>query len=343
MPIFRRGSDTDRGSIHFAHRRVRRRELMSVLLWLTVVGIAYATVFLPTPVHLFVLFFGLLASGIAFIILNRNSLHDSEEAFEASYARLLRAQEDLMIRLSMQSESRDALTGEHLHRVRENATLIAFEMGMDIEDARAVGKAAVVHDIGKVGTPDRLLGKTGKLTREDYEIIKSHTEVGEKMLGQSPLFEIERQVARHHHEWWDGTGYPDGITGTNIPLAARITAVADVFDTLVTRRPYKEAWTLDEALTYLQQKAGVQFDPDVVHSFIRLVHQGKVRGWENAGIERGKAHPASDEDVRPPSEHGPKLNEEVVVGGRRMRVVATSDDYQDPLDVYGDDRTPTRR
>jgi putative two-component system response regulator len=237
---------------------------------------------------------------------------------------MLRAQEDLLIRLAISAEARDALTGEHLHRVRENATLIAFEMGMPIEDARAVGKASVVHDLGKVGVPDQVLGKTGKLTREEYEQIKQHTVIGEKMLGQSPLFEPERQAARHHHEWWDGTGYPDGLTGSNIPLVARITAVADVFDALVTRRPYKEPWSLDEAITYLQQKAGVQFDPAIVATFVRLVHQGKVRGHETAGIARGKDYPEEEAPAIAASALAP--NAEIVVGGRRMRVVATSDE-----------------
>ncbi|HUF53197.1 MAG TPA: HD domain-containing phosphohydrolase [Dehalococcoidia bacterium] len=343
MPIFSSNSPTDRGSIHFARRRVRRREAFGLFLWVAAVLVALATAYLPLPAHLGVLAIGLLASGIIFLKLGRANLADTEEAFDTSYARILRAQEDLLIRVSIQSESRDGLSSEHLHRVRENATLIAYEMGFDIEDARAIGKAAVVHDIGKAGIADSILGKSGKLTREDYEEIKKHTFIGEKMLGQSPLFELERQVARHHHEWWDGTGYPDGITDTNIPLAARITAVVDVFDSLVTTRPYKEAWSLDESLTYLQQKAGLQFDPDVVQTFVRLVHQGKVRGWETAGLERGKAFPASSENVRPvatPTLHG---GSEVVIGGRRMRVVATSDDYEDPLEsVRGTDRTGVR-
>jgi HD-GYP domain-containing protein (c-di-GMP phosphodiesterase class II) len=317
--------------------------MLGLLLWVAAVIIAYATILLPLPVHLFLLFLGLVATGIAFTILTRNNLHDTEEAFEMSYARVLRAQEDLLIRVSMQSESRDGLNAEHLHRVRENATLIAYEMGLDIEDARAIGKAAVVHDIGKVGVPDTVLGKSGKLTRDEYEVIKNHTVVGEKMLGQSPLFELERQVARHHHEWWDGTGYPDGITGTNIPIAARITAVADVFDALVSKRQYKEAWNLDEALTYLQQKAGVQFDPDVVMTFVRVVHQGKVRGWETAGVERGKAFPASEEDLHPVAAPSLQRDSEVVVGGRRMRVVATSDEFEDPLGSYSEDKTSTPR
>ncbi len=178
----------------------------------------------------------------------------------------------------MYSEAKDALTGEHLHRVRETATLVARELGSDIEEARAIGKAAVAHDLGKIGIPDAILGKPGKLTTEEFDIIKTHTEIGERVLGMSPLFELERQAARYHHERWDGSGYPDGLTGTNIPLVARIASVADVFDALVTRRPYKEPWSKGVAATYLKENAGTHFDPDVVQAFLRLLQRGEING-----------------------------------------------------------------
>lgn len=242
--------------------------------------VAVAVVLGPLPLltalPLFLLF--LAGSGLTFVRMSRANLRRTEEVFEESLNRVLRAHEDIIMRMAIYSEAKDALTGEHLYRVRETATLIASELGLEIEEARAMGRAAVAHDLGKIGIPDGILGKPGKLTAEEFEIIKTHTEIGERVLGLSALFELDRQAARYHHERWDGGGYPDGLTGTNIPLVARITSVADVFDALVTRRPYKEPWSEDEAATYLKENAGTHFDPDVVAAFLRLLERGEIKG-----------------------------------------------------------------
>ena len=257
-------------------RRVARREVLGLVLWIGAVLVVYGTLPLPFAVHLFVMFVWLAGSGLTFIRISRANLRDTEEVLQASLNQVLRAQEDILTRMAMYSEAKDALTGEHLHRVRETATLMASELGLDIEEARAIGKAAVAHDLGKIGIPDAILGKAGKLTAEEFDIIKTHTEIGERVLGQSPLFELERQAARYHHERWDGSGYPNGLTGTNIPLVARITSVADVFDALVTRRPYKEPWSNGVAATYLKENSGTHFDPDVVTAFLRLLERGEI-------------------------------------------------------------------
>jgi HD-GYP domain-containing protein (c-di-GMP phosphodiesterase class II) len=242
------------------------------------VVVVYGTLPLPFALHLFLMFTWLAGSGLTFIRMSRSNLRDTEDVFRGSLEGVLRAQEDIITRMAIYSEAKDALTGEHLHRVREMATLVASELGFEIEEARAFGKAAVAHDLGKIGIPDAILGKPGKLTGEEFDIIKTHTEIGERVLGMSPLFELERQAARYHHERWDGSGYPDGLTGTNIPLVARITSVADVFDALVTRRPYKEPWSEGVAATYLKENAGTHFDPDVVAAFLRVLERGEIKG-----------------------------------------------------------------
>ncbi len=259
-------------------RRVVRREALGLFLWVGAVVVVYGTLPLPFTLHLLLMFLWLAGSGLAFIRMSRANLRDTEEVFQESLHRVLNAHEDIVTRMAMYSEARDALTGEHLFRVRETATLVARELGLDMEEARAIGRAAVAHDLGKIGIPDAILGKPGKLTAEEFETIKTHTEIGERVLGRSPLFALERQAARHHHERWDGSGYPDGLTSTNIPLVARITSVADVFDALVTKRPYKESWSQEAAATYLKENAGTQFDPDVVAAFLRLLERGAVNG-----------------------------------------------------------------
>ena len=259
-------------------RRVVRREALGLVLWMGAVVVVYGTLPLPFTLHLFLTFVWLAGSGLTFIRMSRANLRDTEDVFQESLNSVLRAQEDIITRMAMYSEAKDALTGEHLHRVRETAALVASELGLEIEEARAIGKAAVSHDLGKICIPEAILGKPGTLTAEEFDIIKTHTQIGERVLGQSPLFELERQAARYHHERWDGSGYPDGLTGTNIPLVARITSVADVFDALVTRRPYKEPWSEGVAATYLKEHTGTHFDPEVVQAFLRVLGRGEING-----------------------------------------------------------------
>ncbi|HEY5640223.1 MAG TPA: HD domain-containing phosphohydrolase [Dehalococcoidia bacterium] len=265
-------------TLSVVRRRVMKREALALFLWVGAVLVVFGTLAAPFALHLLVMFVWLAGSGFVFIRLSRANMRDTEAVFQESLNGVLRAQEDIITRMAMYSEAKDALTGEHLHRVRETATLVACELGLDIEEARAIGKAAVAHDLGKIGIPDAILGKPGKLTTEEFDTIRTHTSIGERVLGTSPLFELERQAARYHHERWDGSGYPDGLTGTNIPLVARITSVADVFDALVTRRPYKEPWSKGVAATYLKENAGTHFDPDVVQAFLRLLQRGEING-----------------------------------------------------------------
>ena len=278
MPVLSLSNGKGGSTLSVVRRRVVGREALGLGLWMGAIVVVYGTLALPFTLHLGLMFLWLAGSGLTFIRMSRANLRDTEEVFQESLNGVLRAHEDIITRMATYSEAKDALTGEHLQRVRETAMLVACELGLEIEEARAIGRAAAAHDLGKIGIPDAILGKPGKLTAAEFETIKTHTEIGERVLGQSPLLELERQAARFHHERWDGSGYPDGLTGTNIPLVARITSVADVFDALVTRRPYKEPWSVGVAAAYLKENSGTHFDPDVVVAFLRLLERGEIKG-----------------------------------------------------------------
>jgi putative two-component system response regulator len=142
--------------------------------------------------------------------------------------------------------------------------------------------ASVLHDVGKLGIPDAILSKPGKLNADEWEIMKTHTTMGERILrgSQSPLVQMGQTIALTHHERWDGTGYPHGLAGTDIPLVGRIAAVCDVFDALLSTRPYKEPWPLERALAEVERSSGSHFDPDVVAAFLPIAvetHEDWVR------------------------------------------------------------------
>lgn len=180
---------------------------------------------------------------------------------------------ELIRRLGLAAEYKDNETGLHVQRMAEYARLIALEMGVSETDADTLAAAAPMHDIGKLGIPDAILCKPGRLTPEEFETIKSHPEIGAKILDQpdSELLKVAREIALYHHEKWDGSGYPEGLSGEDIPLLARISALADVFDALVTVRPYKKPWSLEEALNLFEEQKGKHFDPNVVDAFMRVL------------------------------------------------------------------------
>jgi putative two-component system response regulator len=157
----------------------------------------------------------------------------------------------------------------------EYCRLIALDMGFSEMDADTLSSAAPMHDIGKLGIPDEILCKPGRLTPDEFEVIKGHPEIGAKILENpdSELLTVARQVALFHHEKWDGSGYPHGLKGEEIPLSARIAALADVFDALVSERPYKRAWTMDATLQLFEEQKGLHFDPNVVEAFNRILPQ----------------------------------------------------------------------
>jgi putative two-component system response regulator len=186
---------------------------------------------------------------------------------------LRQTQLEIVSRLGRAVESRDADTGLHVDRMAELSHRLALAAGLPEAQAELLGHAAVLHDIGKVGIPDRILRKPGRFDAAERAVMETHTTIGAGILAgsASPLIELAAVIARSHHERWDGTGYPDRLRGEAIPLAARICAVCDVFDALVSARPYKAAWPLQDALAELAAQRARQFDPALVDAFLALV------------------------------------------------------------------------
>ena len=175
--------------------------------------------------------------------------------------------------LAVLTEFRDQETGEHTNRVGDMAAEIAHALGKAPEWCEQLRLAARLHDIGKVAVPDSVLRKTGPLTVEEYEMMKSHTSMGHRILAgnSAPMFQMAAEIAQSHHEWWDGSGYPLGIGHESIALTGRIVSIADVYDALCSKRPYKRAWAKPEAARFVVSGRGGQFDPDVVDAFIAVL------------------------------------------------------------------------
>ena len=171
---------------------------------------------------------------------------------------------------------KDMTTGQHLLRVRKYVESICAKLGLPPATVEEFGYSSVLHDVGKIQTPDDLLGAPHELSVDQFDVIKQHCIDGEAMLGDAMFFATGRVVAREHHERWDGTGYPDGKSGEDISLAARIVAVADVFDALTSKRPYKEAWSSERGIAAIEADSGKHFDPGVVAAFVSLYRDGSV-------------------------------------------------------------------
>lgn len=174
-------------------------------------------------------------------------------------------------RLSLAAEYRDPETGAHLLRMANYARLIAANLGMSESEQELILNASPMHDIGKVGIPDHILLKPGRLDDAEMTIMRTHAEIGADILkgSVSPLLQAAATIAISHHEKYDGSGYPKGLKGDQIPLYGRITSVADVFDALTSARPYKPAWELDRAVAFLREGSGSHFDPDCVDAFFK--------------------------------------------------------------------------
>ncbi len=182
------------------------------------------------------------------------------------------AQHDALNRLALAGEYRDDNTWEHTQRVGMMAARLGRSFGLDDVEVDLIRAAAPLHDIGKIAVPEHILLKPDRLTDEEYEVVKTHAALGARILEESraPLFRTAERICRTHHERWDGTGYPDGLIGEDIPLAGRLVAVADVFDILVHERPYKDEMPVPDAAAELRRNAGTQFDPAVVDAFEEL-------------------------------------------------------------------------
>ncbi len=176
----------------------------------------------------------------------------------------------LVHRLGRAAEYKDTDTGEHIARMSQYSKLLALEFGMGEQQAELLRQAAPMHDVGKIGIPDAILLKPGRLTPDEFDHMKQHAAIGAQILANSPspLLQLAHKLALEHHEKWDGSGYPNGLKGEQISVEGRIVAIADVFDALTSKRPYKEAWGVEEALEHMQAQAGKHFDPHLINLFV---------------------------------------------------------------------------
>ena len=179
--------------------------------------------------------------------------------------------------LAEASEYKDEDTGAHIQRVRRGTTMLALRCGVEPDQASRFGDAAILHDVGKMGIPDHILQKPGPLDAGEFDQVRRHTVIGDSILGRSRWLQLSRDCAMTHHEHWNGHGYPQGLHGENIPLIGRIVAVIDVFDALSHRRPYKDAWPLEQVVDEIRRGSGSQFDPRIVEAFLALHSEGRLQ------------------------------------------------------------------
>lgn len=181
-----------------------------------------------------------------------------------------KAQIEIIDRLALAAEYKDEDTGAHIKRMSRYCRMIARKLSLPPHDVETIFHASPMHDVGKMGIPDAVLMKPGKLNRSEWEMMKTHTLIGARILGNSTseLLKAGELIAISHHERWDGTGYPNGLAGEDIPLWGRISAVADVFDALTSRRPYKEPFSNEKAISIMREGRGSQFDPRILEVFL---------------------------------------------------------------------------
>jgi CHASE2 domain-containing sensor protein len=293
---------------------LRLRALLAALLspgaavaWLIVAQFAFDHGhILPVAAPLFALAVGTvltIGAGYAAERRRRRSFAERnvelEEAVTERTSELHETQLEIIHRLAAATDARDEETGLHLERIGRLCEQLGLALGLSADEALTLRYASLLHDVGKIAVPDSILTKPGKLTAEEWVVMRRHTTAGADMLAGSraPIMRMAEQIALTHHERWDGSGYPQGLAGEAIPLVGRICAVCDVFDALLSRRPYKEPWPLADALEELRRSRGSHFDPTVVDAFLTLVddldplllapHEAPPRG----------AHPARNAPV----------------------------------------------
>jgi hypothetical protein len=235
---------------------------------------------LPVAMPLFALSLGMVTTVSAGYVAERRQRFrvtrrnvELEEAVAERTVELRKTQLEVIHRLAQATESRDQETGMHLERMSRMCERLGLAMGMTATEAETLRNASLLHDVGKIGVPDAVLLQPGGLSPEDRELMRRHTTIGAELLAgsSSEVMRMAEEIARTHHERWDGTGYPAGLAGEAIPLVGRICAVCDVFDALLSDRPYKEPWPVPEAVDQLRRDRGKHFDPAVVDAFLGIV------------------------------------------------------------------------
>ena len=191
------------------------------------------------------------------------------------YEKLNRSYSETLHALVKALDMRDSETGGHSERVTQIALLIARQLKLEEKEIQEIQWGALLHDVGKIGIPDHILRKPGKLTEDEWIVMRTHPQVGYEMLEEIPFLAPSLDVVLHHHEKFDGTGYPSGLSGKAIPLAARIFAIADTFDAMTNDRPYRKAFCIEEALEEIQHCSNFQFDPEIVDAFLKAFEQAR--------------------------------------------------------------------
>ena len=196
-----------------------------------------------------------------------------EEKVQERTQELHESRLDIIRRLGQAAEFKDNETGMHVVRMSKACELLARSAGLEESMCRMILHASPMHDIGKIGIPDRILLKPDKLDAEEWDIMKKHAEIGADILSEHPseIITMARTIALTHHEKWDGSGYPKGLKGEEIPIEGRITAVCDVFDALTSERPYKKAWSTEDSVNFIKENSGLHFDPNLVEHFLKIL------------------------------------------------------------------------
>jgi len=253
--------------------RVSAAYLVAGLAWILLSDAALARLALsPETVHAIQ-----LAKGFTFVVLSAGMILaltlGQARRLEMARSEQLRATREIAKRLALAIEMRDDDSGSHNHRIGRYSQVVAEEMGLAPSICEMIYDAAALHDVGKIVVPDAILHKPGKLTPDERRVIERHVLAGAELLGGSddPLTSMARQIALTHHETWDGTGYPNGLRASDIPIEGRIVAVCDVFDALLSARPYKQPWYLNDAVREIVKGSGSRFDPVVVDAFVRAL------------------------------------------------------------------------
>ncbi|MBF0140626.1 MAG: response regulator [Magnetococcales bacterium] len=223
-----------------------------------------ATDFITKPIH-----WGLLGHRVRYILRSASTA----QALSNREMELLRTRMEIIRRLGQAAEYRDNETGLHIMRMSRYSALLGQAHGLSLSDQELLLEAAPMHDVGKIGIPDSILLKPGKLTETEFTIMKRHTLLGGELLDREPslLLQTAHLIALTHHEKWDGKGYPYGMAGEEIPLMGRICSLADVFDALTSKRPYKEPWSVEESVNEIRRCSGTAFDPRLVPLFVEVL------------------------------------------------------------------------